>query len=127
MIIQGKIFAANFSVDTPYILSVAGSKGKVLIWNLEDNAGVRKAFPSMQHTGVSSGHYQPVAVLHSLTIQQAPSATARKELLTVESDNEDEDEDEDEDAGPVGDDAMDGDGGWDEDEAEEEDSEEDHV
>ncbi|KAJ3288503.1 hypothetical protein HK104_008144 [Borealophlyctis nickersoniae] len=99
----GKVFATNFSADSPYILAVAGSKGKLLVWNMEDNAGVRKAFPPAQHTS-------------------AP-ATKRKEITTVESDDEeDEDEDEAEDAGL----GMDEDG--DEDAWEEEEDEDgDHV
>ncbi|KAJ3042523.1 hypothetical protein HDV00_007057 [Rhizophlyctis rosea] len=104
----GKIFAANFSVDTPYILSVAGSKGKVLVWNLEDNAGVRKVFPPLQHTNTPT------------------STTPRKEFATVESDSEEEDEEED--GGPAGDGAMNDDDKWDKEAVEdEEDSDDDHV
>ncbi|KAJ3209750.1 hypothetical protein HK099_008437, partial [Clydaea vesicula] len=40
----GKVFAASFCVDTPYVLACTGSKGKIIVWNLENNSGVRNLF-----------------------------------------------------------------------------------
>lgn len=42
----GKVFSADFSMDSAFVLGCAGSKGKIVLWNLYDNAGVRKAFNS---------------------------------------------------------------------------------
>ena len=58
----GKVFAASFSPDAPFILSVAGSKGKVVVWNLQDNAGVRKHFPVRQNEQEEAGRKEIVAV-----------------------------------------------------------------
>ncbi|KNC97159.1 rRNA-processing protein PWP1 [Spizellomyces punctatus DAOM BR117] len=100
----GKIFAATFSPDSPYCVAAAGSKGKVLVWNLENNAGVRRAFGPTQ--------FNETAV---------QANTPRKEITGVESDHEG-DEDEDEEA--VDGMAMDVDQDQDEDD---EDEDEDHV
>ncbi|EGF77331.1 hypothetical protein BATDEDRAFT_14153, partial [Batrachochytrium dendrobatidis JAM81] len=70
----GKVFSANFSPDAPYTISLAGSKGKVIVWNLEDNANVRRAFPIRQHR---------------------QSKEPRKELVAMEPDDEPEDDDAD--------------------------------
>ncbi|KAJ3308943.1 hypothetical protein HDV04_000589 [Boothiomyces sp. JEL0838] len=66
----GKVFSANFSTDSPYVLAVGGSKGKVVLWNVGDNTAVKRAFPN------------------------APRGPAKKELIAVEEDEEIEDEDE---------------------------------
>ncbi|KAJ3008031.1 hypothetical protein HKX48_008807 [Thoreauomyces humboldtii] len=105
---QGKIFAATFSPDAPFAIAAAGSKGKVLVWNLEDNAGVRRTFPVPQH----NGDHQ----------QQRPARPPRKEITAVESDGEGEDDDEE--VGQGADEGMDVDG---EDVEEEEGSDDDHV
>lgn len=46
----GKVFSADFSMDSAFVLACAGSKGKIVLWNLFDNAGVRKAFNSRTAT-----------------------------------------------------------------------------
>eukprot|EP00842_Homolaphlyctis_polyrhiza_P001076 jgi/Hompol1/196/HPOL_005262-RA len=50
----GKVFSANFSPDSPYLVSLAGSKGRVVVWNLETNGAVRRAYPPRQHGQVRS-------------------------------------------------------------------------
>ncbi|CAG8688363.1 4034_t:CDS:2, partial [Racocetra fulgida] len=40
----GKVFAAQFCLDLPFHLAVAGSGGKVHIWDLSTNAGIRNSF-----------------------------------------------------------------------------------
>ncbi|RHZ56342.1 hypothetical protein Glove_402g9 [Diversispora epigaea] len=40
----GKIFSTKFCPDSPFQLAIAGSKGKVFIWDLSCNAGVRNSF-----------------------------------------------------------------------------------
>ncbi|KAJ3169567.1 hypothetical protein HDU88_000758 [Geranomyces variabilis] len=100
----GKIFATSFSPDAPFAISAAGSKGKVLVWNLEDNAGVRRAFGSSSNSGPAQARAAP-----------------RKELTAVASDDEQDDEDE-ELVLPEGVASMDLDG-----ESEEDDSDGDHV
>ncbi|KAH9250019.1 hypothetical protein BASA83_001068 [Batrachochytrium salamandrivorans] len=77
----GKVFSANFSPDSPYTLSLAGSKGRVVVWNLEDNSSVRRAFPIRQN---------------GQALETMPK-TPRKELVAMESDNEPEDDDEKDD------------------------------
>ncbi|KAI9094615.1 WD40-repeat-containing domain protein [Phlyctochytrium arcticum] len=80
----GKVFAVNFSPDSPYSVATAGSNGKVLVWNLESNAGVRRAFGPAQFNGAP----------------EAESKITRKEVTEVESDGEGEhDDDEEEDEG----------------------------
>ncbi|KAI9203673.1 WD40-repeat-containing domain protein [Polychytrium aggregatum] len=80
----GKVFAANFSVDSAMVLAVSGAKGKVVVWNLTDNAGVRSAFRGQ--------------------VNIPASTKPRKEFATVE-DEEDEEPDEEE-----GEEMEDGDG-----------------
>lgn len=82
----GKIFSTTFSCDDPYTLAVGGSKGKVVIWNLEDNAAFKRAFPPRQF-GKSENESEN---------ERAP----RKELLELvvdqEADTDPEEEEEDE-------------------------------
>lgn len=75
----GKVFSANFSLDSPFLAAVAGSKGKVAIWNLIDNAGVRNAF----------GQRTVVPVNTEITNKS-------EEIITLPDDKEPESEDENE-------------------------------
>ncbi|KAJ3359306.1 hypothetical protein HDU91_004970 [Kappamyces sp. JEL0680] len=77
----GKVFSTTFSPDSPYTLAVAGSKGKVVIWNLEDNVAFKKAFPSRQFHSAPPSAEKP----------------ARREVLALQSDAEAESEDEEAD------------------------------
>jgi len=40
----GKVFATEFSPDTPLLAAIGGSKGKIVIWNIADNAGALPIF-----------------------------------------------------------------------------------
>lgn len=71
---QGSVFSARFARDAPYHVAVGGSKGKMTVWNLENNAGIRKAFPSAS---------------------KAKKDFKGKEVLQMDSDGEVEDEFED--------------------------------
>ncbi|KAI8919859.1 WD40-repeat-containing domain protein [Powellomyces hirtus] len=77
----GKIFATSFSPNAPFTIAAAGNKGKVLVWNLEDNAGIRRAFSGPQHN-------------NSTTTSSSTPKPPRKELTAVESDDEQDEEDE---------------------------------
>lgn len=45
----GKIFTAEFCMDSPWKVAVSGSGGKVVVWNLEENAAVRSCFGHVYH------------------------------------------------------------------------------
>lgn len=40
----GKIFTAAFCFDTPYLLTMAGSTGELVVWNVNENDVFRKSF-----------------------------------------------------------------------------------
>ena len=42
--IVGKVFSVNWNPDTPLVASMAGSKGKVVVWNGMENEGMRSTF-----------------------------------------------------------------------------------
>jgi periodic tryptophan protein 1 len=44
----GKIFAASFCKDSPYLVAVGGSKGVLSVWNITENAGARRVFEGRQ-------------------------------------------------------------------------------
>lgn len=44
LFLQGKVFTTQFCPDSPFQLAVAGSEGKVFIWDLSSNAGIRNSF-----------------------------------------------------------------------------------
>ncbi|KAJ3111933.1 hypothetical protein HDU96_005138 [Phlyctochytrium bullatum] len=46
----GRVFSANFSPDTDLTLAVGGDNGKVILWNLGNNAAVRDAFGKANST-----------------------------------------------------------------------------
>ncbi|KAI8925486.1 WD40-repeat-containing domain protein [Entophlyctis helioformis] len=71
-----------FSPDSPYVVSIAGSKGNVVMWNLEENAGMRRAFPGGPQSQTQAG-------------QPGEEKRVRRELTVLEPDNEPEEEDED--------------------------------
>ncbi|KAJ3118508.1 hypothetical protein HK098_005915 [Nowakowskiella sp. JEL0407] len=79
----GKVFSASFATDSPFIAAIAGSKGSVVIWNLEDNSGIRQAFSEARK---------------SLNLPDEPVASEtqpqKKEFLLVEENDEDDSEDE---------------------------------
>ncbi|CAO3612180.1 unnamed protein product [Mucor hiemalis] len=72
----GRIFSTQFCPDSPFQLAIAGSNGKMHVWDMASNAGVRQAFR----------HQSLLGVTH----------TEEKKPITVPDDNE-EDDDMDED------------------------------
>jgi periodic tryptophan protein 1 len=72
----GKVFSTSFSPDSPYTVAIAGSRGKVVIWNLEDNAAFKRGFPNRQFQSAGK---------------------ARKEVLELEPDVEVESDSEEAD------------------------------
>ncbi|RIA96897.1 WD40-repeat-containing domain protein [Glomus cerebriforme] len=50
----GKVFTAQFCPDSPFQLAVAGSEGKVFIWDLSSNAGIRNSFKGRSNVPFSS-------------------------------------------------------------------------
>ncbi|KAJ3165825.1 hypothetical protein HK101_012064 [Irineochytrium annulatum] len=89
----GKVFSANFSLDSDLLVAVAGGKGNVVVWNLEGNPAVRKGLADAGIAGVAS----------------RPGPINKKEVTTLEE--EEEEDDEEEGQSPGDDDAeMDEDG-----------------
>ncbi|CAG8729693.1 16063_t:CDS:2, partial [Acaulospora colombiana] len=78
----GKVFSAQFSPDSPFQLAVAGSEGKVFIWDLSSNASVRNSFKGRTNLPIRDD------VLN-----------AEKIVATSQDDSSEHDEDEDEDDG----------------------------
>ncbi|KAI9246854.1 WD40-repeat-containing domain protein [Sporodiniella umbellata] len=72
----GRIFTAQFCPDSPFQLAMAGSNGKMHVWDMSSNAGVRQAF-----------HHEALA--------NTPAVEEKKPVSLSLSDNEEED-DEDE-------------------------------
>lgn len=67
-------------MDSDYSLAIAGSKGKLVVWNLEDNPSINAHFPASA---------------------SQKKAAPRPEVVAIEeSESESEDEGEDEDANP---------------------------
>jgi periodic tryptophan protein 1 len=72
----GRIFSAQFCPDSPFQLAIAGSNGKMHVWDMASNAGVRQSFRHRALEGL------------------AP--TDEKKPLTTADDQDDEEEDEEE-------------------------------
>jgi periodic tryptophan protein 1 len=68
----GKVFTAEFCVDSPFVLAVSGSKGKLTLWNLNDNGSVQR------HFGIGK------------------ETSDRPEILAMPSDSEESDQEEEE-------------------------------
>ncbi|EIE87420.1 hypothetical protein G6F46_007221 [Rhizopus delemar] len=73
----GRIFSAQFCPDSPFQLAIAGSNGKMHVWDMSSNAGVRQAF---QHQALAS-----------VTVTEE-----KKPVTLPEDDEEEEDDDENE-------------------------------
>src|SRR5258706_2075675 len=51
-LVQGQVFSASWSPDDPLTIAAGGSKGKLQVWDVSTNGGVRKAFGSkLQQAG----------------------------------------------------------------------------
>ncbi|KAI9469775.1 MAG: WD40-repeat-containing domain protein [Benjaminiella poitrasii] len=72
----GRIFSAQFCPDSPFQLAIAGSNGKMHVWDMSSNAGIRQAF---RH--------------HTLAVS---SSTEEKKPVTTVDDEEDDDMEDDE-------------------------------
>ncbi|TPX46814.1 hypothetical protein SeLEV6574_g03014 [Synchytrium endobioticum] len=80
----GKVFSCRFCPDSPHLISAAGSKGRVIVWNLSDNFGMKRAFGAVATTPIPTDGAPP---------------TPRKELTTIADDEEEEEDDDDDDEG----------------------------
>ncbi|KAI7865661.1 WD40-repeat-containing domain protein [Spinellus fusiger] len=95
----GKIFSTQFCVDSPFQLAVAGSNGKLHVWDMSTNAGVRNAFRGV--SGAVSGA-EPVEEKAPITLpdDEEEEDSEDEEIPEAEMDQgneEDEDESMDED------------------------------
>ena len=82
------MFSTTFCSDSPATVAIAGSRGKVIVWNLESNPQFKKHFPSKQF-----GHSTAVTTA-AATSADGAEKQARKEVTEMESDNEMESDDE---------------------------------
>ena len=73
----GRIFSTQFCPDSPFQLAIAGSNGKMHVWDMASNAGVRQAF---RHQSLAS---------------VAPTEE-KKPITTVDDAEEDDDMEDDE-------------------------------
>ncbi|KAI7902100.1 WD40-repeat-containing domain protein [Cokeromyces recurvatus] len=73
----GRIFDAQFCPDSPFQLAIAGSNGKMHVWDMSSNAGVRQAF-----------RHQSLAI--------ADSVEEKKPVTTLDDEEEDDDMEDDE-------------------------------
>ncbi|CAO1630575.1 unnamed protein product [Sympodiomycopsis kandeliae] len=87
----GKIFTASFSPDDPLTIAVAGSTGKVKVWNALGSKGVRDVFGQQLKEFVKSQRL----------IQRQADKDGEGELVEVEED-EDEGDSEDGEREPEG-------------------------
>ncbi|PHZ10150.1 WD40 repeat-like protein, partial [Rhizopus microsporus ATCC 52813] len=78
----GRIFSTQFCPDSPFQLAIAGSNGKMHIWDMSSNAGVRQAF---QHQALAS----------------VPTVEEKKPVTTADDDDEDDDDDAEEESLPM--------------------------
>ncbi|CEH15227.1 WD40 repeat-containing protein [Ceraceosorus bombacis] len=91
----GKIFSTSLSPDDPLVLSVGGSAGKLRLWDLSSNAGVRKTFAKRLH------ELRSARLPTDMTLDADASASADEEaasVLGLSDGDEESDEDEDEEA-----------------------------
>lgn len=70
-------------MDSAFALAVAGSKGKVVVWNLDENASIRSNF--------------------SESVRGAKEINSKPELVVLEEDQEVDSEDGESEAEEVGD------------------------
>ncbi|KAL0095714.1 WD40-repeat-containing domain protein [Phycomyces blakesleeanus] len=92
----GKIFSAQFCVDSPFQLAVAGSNGKLHVWDMSTNAGVRNAFRGI--TGAVAG-VEPVEEKAPITLpdDEEEESDDEEDIPMNDDDLDDEDDEMDED------------------------------
>ncbi|RCI03270.1 hypothetical protein CU098_012659, partial [Rhizopus stolonifer] len=49
----GRIFSTQFCPDSPFQLAIAGSNGKMHVWDMSSNAGVRQSFRHQSLAGLT--------------------------------------------------------------------------
>ncbi|ORX84715.1 WD40 repeat-like protein [Anaeromyces robustus] len=101
----GKVFSASFSLDSPFLAAVSGSKGKVAIWNTVDNATVRNTFgdriSNLPETTNTTNNVEKSEVV-TLPDDKEPESDseegegANDDEKGMDVDEEDEDEEDDE-------------------------------
>lgn len=96
----GKVFSVGFSLDSPYHCVVGGSKGELTVWNITDDAGVRKTFEGreapagvVRMDGIGSLHALNAGLPVDETNASKSSMSLRKSKQ-AEEDEEDEEEDD---------------------------------
>ncbi|CAO3586566.1 unnamed protein product [Absidia cylindrospora] len=93
----GKIFCAQFCPDSAFQLAVAGSNGKMHVWDMATNAGVRQAFRHIQALAGPDPvqEKQPITILDSADHESDDDDMDNKG--EAHSDNNDDDDDDDDD------------------------------
>jgi len=65
----GKVFSAGFCMDGRWVLAASGGRGKVVVWNLEGNTGVRRAFGEADEE-IKEGRVEIVGVLEEEEVDE---------------------------------------------------------
>ncbi|OBZ84546.1 putative WD repeat-containing protein C17D11.16 [Choanephora cucurbitarum] len=73
----GRIFSTQFCPDSPFQLAIAGSNGKMHVWDMASNAGVRQSFRHQSLAGLVA-------------------TEEKKPVTTIDDNEEDDDMDDDE-------------------------------
>ncbi|OZJ05953.1 hypothetical protein BZG36_01169 [Bifiguratus adelaidae] len=73
----GKVFASQFCPDSPFQLAIAGSKGKVHIWDMATNAGIRRAFEGQ-------------GIVLNVTVEEKPTVQLADDAEGESSDDDNE-------------------------------------
>ncbi|CAG8675848.1 14219_t:CDS:2 [Acaulospora morrowiae] len=58
----GKIFSTQFCPDSPFQLAAAGSEGKVFIWDLSSNAGIRNSFNGRTNVPIRNDNSNKIVI-----------------------------------------------------------------
>lgn len=90
----GKVFCAQFCPDAAFQLAVAGSNGKLHIWDISTNAGIRQSFQNVQ---VLSGPAPSVEKAPITILDDDEHESDNEEPIQNGDEDEDEDDDEDDD------------------------------
>ncbi|CAO3617033.1 unnamed protein product [Cunninghamella blakesleeana] len=92
----GKVFCTQFCPDAAFQLAVAGSNGKLHIWDISTNAGIRQSFKNVQALSgpAPSVEKAPVTILDA---DEHESEDDEPVQNGNEDDNDDDEDDEDDD------------------------------
>jgi periodic tryptophan protein 1 len=122
--LKGKVFTTQFCPDSPFQLAVAGSEGKVFIWDLSSNAGIRNSFKGRCNVPFSSdstiievsmtkiylNYYINLILIYCKFFEQQKKLKKPPVTLTPdenENDDDDNDDDDDDDMDDIEDDSGD--------------------